>query len=115
MYAPYGMSAPSSAGGGPLMNSVGPGMRYPRGRLPDNGLDASCRQGPPPLDPNLPPWMQGGVPDMPYPISTMPPSAPQAYLDRMVGLPDGRPPLRWWTWSVWGVLSQDVTLGRSLA
>jgi pentatricopeptide repeat protein len=92
MYAAYGMTAPSAAGG-PLMHPAGPGARYPRGRLPDGGLDASCRQGPPPLDPNLPPWMQGGVPDMPYPISTMPPGAPKAYLDRMVGLPDGGPPL----------------------
>mmetsp|Transcript_65789 Transcript_65789/g.104168 ORF Transcript_65789/g.104168 Transcript_65789/m.104168 type:complete len:668 (-) Transcript_65789:370-2373(-) len=57
--------------------------RYPRG---NNGVDAS-RQCSPSLDQNLlQSWNQGGIPDMPYPVSG-------AYLDRMNGLPDGRPPL----------------------
>jgi pentatricopeptide repeat protein len=45
---------------------------YPRGRLLDDGFDAP-RNGPP-LDHNLLPWFQsqGGLPDMPYPVS-MPP------------------------------------------
>jgi hypothetical protein len=87
----YG-SAPSSQLGQLGGHSMAPGhppmgtdlRRYPHPRG-NGGLDAS-RQGPPLLDPNLAPWIQGGIPDMPYPVSG-------AYLDRMNGLPDGRPPL----------------------
>jgi hypothetical protein len=74
------MGSPSLPLGQPQSPPMGADLRrYPRG---NSGVDSV-------LDPNLLPWGQGGmggIPDMPYPVSS-------AYLERMNGLPDGRPPL----------------------
>jgi len=73
-------------GGGPLLN--GPlgtdPRRFPRGRMVDDGLDAS-RMGAQIQDPNLAPWMGGGLPEMPYGGQA---GIHKAYLDRMAdGIP----------------------------
>jgi pentatricopeptide repeat protein len=85
----YGSASSSQLGhhqGAPMGASLALGQQAPMGadlrRYPprgNSGID-------PLLDPNLLPWGQGGIPDMPYPVSS-------AYLERMNGLPDGRPPL----------------------